>query len=151
MNLQTEPVRVLVIEDNAPDVMLIGESFREQELPFEITHLKDGEELLNRLRAETPGEAPFHLIILDLNMPKLGGLEVLSSIRANRAFSSTPILVLTSSLVPDEPDEARRLGANKYLRKPSDLYEFLTQVGAAVRELTGIASASSTAADDTVR
>jgi DNA-binding response OmpR family regulator len=140
MNPRSEAIRVLVIEDNAPDVMLIGESFREQDLAFEITHLRDGEEVLNRLKEEGSGQPSFHLIILDLNMPKLGGLEVLSSIRANREFATTPILVLTSSLVPNEPAEARRLGADRYMRKPSDLYEFLTQVGAVVRELTGLPS-----------
>ncbi len=132
---ESEAIRIFVVEDNAPDVMLIGEALREQEILFDIVHLRDGEEAILRLDNPDPGDGRFDLVILDLNMPRISGLEVLEKIRQTSAFAGVPILVLTSSLAPDEQREASRLGANRYLKKPADLYEFLAEVGNVVREL----------------
>ena len=128
-------VRVLVIDDNAPDVMLIAESLRDQGLTFEITHLRDGEEALSKLTEEPANFRLYDLIVLDLNMPRVSGLEVLSNFRAIPELSKIPVLVLTSSLAPDEQEAVRRLGADRYLNKPADLYEFLNAVGSIVKEL----------------
>jgi two-component system, chemotaxis family, response regulator Rcp1 len=125
--------RVLVVDDNAPDVVLIGESLRERGVNHTLTHCFDGEQALKMLNGSLG--VKFDVLILDLNMPKLGGLEVLAQIRSNRSLDSMPILVLTSSLVPGEQEQALKLGADKFLRKPSDLDEFLLDVGAAVQEL----------------
>jgi chemotaxis family two-component system response regulator Rcp1 len=130
-------LRILVIDDNAPDVMLIDESVRAQGLNFEMTHLSDGEDALAKLAAAPEELAAYDLIILDLNMPRVGGFEVLAQVRDNGSLNRVPILVLTSSLAPKEQDEARRLGADRYLDKPADLDEFLKAVGTAVRELVG--------------
>lgn len=132
---ESEAIRIFVVEDNAPDVMLIGEALREQELQFDIVHLRDGEEAILRLDHPQPGDGRFDLVILDLNMPRVSGLEVLEKLRQKSAFTGVPILVLTSSLAPDEQREASKLGASRYLKKPADLYEFLTEVGNVVREL----------------
>ncbi len=126
------PIRILVVEDNLPDVMLIGESLREQNIEFELTHYRDGEEALLKLHES---RQPFDLIILDLNMPRIGGLEVLERLRREKEFATVPVMVLTSSLAPEEQSDARRLGASRYLKKPADLYEFLSEVGIMVREL----------------
>lgn len=132
--LESRPARVLVIEDNAPDVMLIEESLREQKIPYQLTHFKDGEEAVNHL-SEQQELASFDIVILDLNMPRLGGLEVLQKLRENLASSKVPVVVLTSSLAADEQREAKRLGADRYIKKPADLYQFLSEVGGLVREL----------------
>jgi CheY-like chemotaxis protein len=131
------PVRILVIEDNTPDVLLVGESLREQDLAHEIVHYRDGEEALNGLNGKAPQETEFDLVILDLNMPKLGGLSLLPQLRQRPAFAEVPFLVLTSSFAPEEQREAKRLGADRYLKKPVDLYHFLNDVGRTVREMLG--------------
>lgn len=126
-------MNILVVDDNAPDVVLIGESLRERGLTYRLTHCPDGEQALRVLNGNNPHS--FDLMILDLNMPKLGGLEVLGKIRSTPRLRDLPVLVLTSSLVPGEQEEAMRLGADRFLRKPSDLDQFLLDVGAAVRDL----------------
>jgi CheY-like chemotaxis protein len=128
-------VQVLVIDDNAPDVMLISEALRDQGLTFNLTHLKDGEEAVSKLAQRSTDFHSYDLIVLDLNMPKVSGIEVLSSFRSIPELKKIPILVLTSSLAPDEQESVCRLGADRYLNKPADLYEFLAAVGSIVKEL----------------
>jgi CheY-like chemotaxis protein len=128
-------MRVVVIEDNAPDVMLIEEALAGSPTPFEIVHYSDGEEAIAGLTADASAGARPDLIVLDLNMPKVNGLEVLQRIKQEKFLSTAPVLVLTSSSAPEERQEAERLGADRYLQKPFDLYEFLNQVGGMLREL----------------
>lgn len=128
-----DSVNILVVDDNAPDVVLIAESLRERGLTYKLTHCPDGEQALRVLNGSNP--TSFDVMILDLNMPKVGGFEVLGRMRSKPALRDLPVLVLTSSLVPSEQDEAMRLGADRFLRKPSDLDQFLLDVGAAVRDL----------------
>src|SRR5438270_6270776 len=109
------PIKILVIEDNTPDVVLIGEALDEHGVAHQITHFRDGEEALAHMRNSDPHKPAYQLVILDLNMPKIGGLDVLAAIRNSPAFKDVPFLVLTSSLAPDEQREAKRLGADRYL------------------------------------
>ncbi len=134
-------MRVVVIEDNAPDVMLIGEALAGSPTPFVIVHYGDGEEAIAGLTADVSAGATPDLIVLDLNMPKVNGLEVLQRIKEENSLSNVPVLVLTSSSAPEERQEAERLGVDRYLRKPFDLYEFLDQVGGILRELIPAAKA----------
>jgi CheY-like chemotaxis protein len=110
--------------------MLVEESLSAQEIPYKITHYKDGVEALESLT--NLASPPPDVIVLDLNMPRMSGLEVLSSLRQNQALSKVPIAVLTSSLAPEERQEAHRLGADRFLCKPVDLYEYLSEVGSMV-------------------
>jgi CheY-like chemotaxis protein len=129
------PIRLLVVEDNLPDVMLIEESLREIGCAYQLTHYSDGEEAVLKLCSKPENSSEFDVIILDINMPRISGLEVLSDLRSNDSYKSVPILVLTSSLSPAEQDEALRLGASGFVKKPSDLGSFLSEVGTKVREL----------------
>ena len=131
----TVPIRIIIAEDNAADVVLVREALNAHQIPFEMTHLKDGAEAVAGLCGRQPGWNNPDLILLDLNMPKVGGLEVLSAIRKDAAFNSVPIIVLTSSPAPEEQQAARSLGVVHYLQKPSDLYEFIEQVGGAIQEV----------------
>jgi CheY-like chemotaxis protein len=128
-------LRVLVVEDNIPDVMLIEESLREMGYAFDLTHFADGEEAVSKLCTVNTGVKAFDVIILDINMPRISGLEVLSDLRSSESYRDTPILVLTSSLSQAEQTEALRLGASGFVKKPSDLFGFLNEVGGKVREL----------------
>lgn len=129
-----QALSVLVVDDNAPDVVLIRESLNEHGLDYTITHCANGREALDIL--EKRQRDAYDVMILDLNMPKVGGLEVLAKVRKMPELESLPVLILTSSLAPDEQAQAMRLGANRFLRKPADLDQFLHDVGSAVRELT---------------
>jgi len=130
---QEERLQVLVVDDNTPDVILIGESLSEKGLNHAITHCSDGKQAIEVLRDAAPGQ--WQVIVLDLNMPKIDGLQVLQTLRQTPGFERLPVLVLTSSLAPEEQAEALRLGADRFLRKPADLDQFLITVGDAVSEL----------------
>lgn len=131
--------RIAVIEDNPPDVLLIEEALRSREIKCELVHFRDGEEACTFLLRNVDN-ARFDLFILDLNMPRVGGLEVLERLRADASFQDVPVMLLTSSLSASERQEARRLGATRFIRKPADLYEFLDEVGSVASELLNFAS-----------
>lgn len=115
--------------------MLIEESLREIGFAYDLTHFADGEEAVSKLCTVRTGRKVFDVIILDINIPRVSGLEVLSDLRSSEPYKETPILVLTSSLSPAEQTEALRLGASGFVKKPSDLFGFLSEVGGKVREL----------------
>jgi CheY-like chemotaxis protein len=125
------PVKILLAEDNPADVYLIEEALREHQVPFEITVAEDGEAAIAMIVA---GKVAPDLILLDLNMPKRSGGEVLTHLREQPHCSTLPVIVLTSSDSPADREEALRLGATSYIRKPTGLDEFL-QIGAAIKQL----------------
>jgi CheY-like chemotaxis protein len=115
--------------------MLVEEALKAQAMRYTMTHFKDGVEALNALTNEAISAAIPDVIVLDLNMPRMGGLELLATLKRNRILQDVPVAILTSSLQPEEKEQARRLGANRFVRKPVDLYDFLDQVGNALRHL----------------
>lgn len=128
-----ESGRILLVEDSADDVILMRRAFRKLGIENPLDVAEDGEAaiaFLQRIIAEhvndhasLPG-----LILLDLKLPRLSGLEVLEWIRAQPAFRRSPVVVLTSSR--EAPDVARAydLGANSYLIKPVEFQSFLDLV-----------------------
>ena len=130
-----KPLTVVVIEDNVPDFLLIGEALNSEKIAHRLIHLRDGAEARSWITNLSEADLPPDLVVLDLNMPKVSGLEVLAALRSRDHLANVPVMVLTSSVAPAERDEARRLGAHWYLRKPVDLYDFLSQVGAVFRSL----------------
>ena len=129
----SDVVQILLAEDNPADVYLIEEALREHQVPFEITVAEDGEAAIAMIVA---GKVRPDLIMLDLNMPKRSGGEVLTSLRAQPHCRTLPVIVLTSSDSPTDREEALRLGATCYIRKPTSLDEFLN-IGASIKELLG--------------
>ncbi len=124
------PIHVLVIEDNDGDVKLIQQSFKECSLPVNVTVAHDGEAGL-RLLADTTYRP--HLVILDLNLPKLPGLEVLA--QANRA--DIAVVIFSSSCSPAEIKSAMELGARECIRKPSDIGAFIYAVCSMLEKWVG--------------
>ena len=125
-----EPVgvsyRILMIEDNPADVHLIREALDEQKVPYEFTPIEDGELASAHLAAiEAGAKARPDIVLLDLNLPKISGDVLLQRIRQNRSMSGTPVLVLTSSDSPRDRALVEQLGATAYLRKPSNLDQFM--------------------------
>lgn len=120
-------VRILLAEDNDGDIFLVRRALEKKGVPHELTVARNGEEaleLLDRAEKSPSSEAP-ELILLDLNLPKIDGAQVLSRIRKTNAFSATPVIVLTSSDSPKDRESALALGANVYFRKPTDLQSFM--------------------------
>lgn len=128
-----DPVKILLAEDNPADVYLIEEALREHNVPFNITVAEDGESAIAMIAA---GKVDPDLILLDLNMPKRSGSEVLSRLRGGSDSGNVPVIVLTSSDSPIDRQEALSLGATLYIRKPTGLDEFL-QIGATIKQLLG--------------
>jgi two-component system, chemotaxis family, response regulator Rcp1 len=124
---------VLLVEDNPGDVRLVEEALTEHRVQGELVVLGDGEkaiQFVEELEAKT-GPYP-ELVILDLNLPKRAGTDVLRRIRESAVWNHIPVVILTSSNAPQDRQETARLGANLYIRKPGELAEFL-EIGAVLK------------------
>lgn len=120
--------RILLAEDNDGDVFLVRRALGKRGLLHELFVAHNGEEALTWLDAhcgeEKKDSAP-ELILLDLNLPRIDGAQLLSHIRKSDSFCRTPVIVLTSSDSPKDRQMALELGANLYFRKPTDLASFM--------------------------
>jgi len=128
----TELKRILLAEDDPRDVELIMTALADYNLANEVVVTYDGEETLNYLYNRgkfqgRPGGNPA-VVLLDLKMPKVNGLEVLRQIRQDDQLKMTPVVVLTSSREEKDWVESYRLGVNAYVVKPVDFHEFVNAV-----------------------
>jgi CheY-like chemotaxis protein len=138
------PPRIVLIEDSEADVCLVREALEQCGLKFELQVFEDGERGVDFI--ETVGEHAIpipNLILLDLNLPKKGGAQVLERIRRNGACAQIPVVILTSSDSPKDKTLVADLGATEYFRKPSQLKEFM-MLGPLVQRLL-VAGKSATA------
>jgi CheY-like chemotaxis protein len=131
----TEPaaarrVEILLIEDNAGDARLAREALRDARVPNVLTWIADGAEALAYLRGEGrhAGARRPDLILLDLNIPRKDGRQVLSEIKADDRLRRIPVVVLTTSQAEEDIQNAYRLSANSYIAKPVDLDDFMKVV-----------------------
>jgi CheY-like chemotaxis protein len=124
--LEVRPVEVLLVEDNPADVELAEEGLRESRVPVSLNVVRDGEEALRYLRAEGQYATALlpDLVLLDLKMPRKGGLEVLAEMKADEILRRIPVIVLTNSDAPADILRAYDLQASCYITKPADLEEF---------------------------
>jgi len=113
----------LLAEDNPGDVRLFCEALESRAVPFELTVATDGEKAIAIVDNASPKQ--LDLIVLDVNLPRHKGDEVLRHIRSEPSLSKVPVIVLTSSAAPADQATAFWLGADLYIRKPSDLEELL--------------------------
>jgi len=129
-------LEVLLADDNPSDVYLIGEALREHGVDCMLRVASDGKDALGIISGEAPGTGSISLIILDLNLPRHDGIEILQRLRQSAWLEHIPVVVLTSSDSPRDRLMANELGATRYLQKPSNLEEFLG-LGAIFKELLG--------------
>lgn len=125
-----KPLQVLLIEDNPGDAELTRQSLAASKLTINLTVLDDGEKALAYLRKAAPyqkAERP-DLLLLDLNLPKLSGGEVLREIKTDKHLKSLPVIVLTSSEEEMEISKCYAEGANCYIVKPVDFGSFMKVV-----------------------
>ena len=138
MNAQppATPIQILLAEDNPGDVFLIREALREQGLEYELSVVEDGEAAVSfvcREGAYAEAARP-DLILLDLNLPKYGGREILRRVREIPELAHVPVAILSSSDWPKDRLDTAALGANCYIQKPFSLEEFM-EIGAVLKEL----------------
>lgn len=129
-------VEVLLVEDNPSDADLAMRAFKKYNLANKLVWVKDGEEALNFIFGDTSNKDAElrnipRVILLDLKLPKVDGLEVLKSIRADERSRMIPIVMLTSSKQETDVVESYKLGVNSYIVKPVDFKQFIE----AIREI----------------
>jgi len=120
------PLNLLVVEDNLPDALIIKEAIRKESLPVKVQIVPDGERALELILAadkDDQAECP-QALLLDLNLPKVDGFEVLRALRGSTRFRNLPVLVVTSSDSPGDRSEVAKLGAS-YFRKPVTYTDFV--------------------------
>lgn len=123
----TRPVEILLVEDNPGDVRLTREALKEGKVNNNLSVAPDGVEALAFLRKEGKysGATRPDLILLDLNLPKMDGREVLAAVKADPALKNIPVVILTSSEAEQDIVRAYDLSANCYVTKPVDLDQFI--------------------------
>jgi len=123
-------IEILLVEDNPGDARLTLEAFKEGKVLNHITVARDGVEALAYLRRQGPhsGAKTPDLILLDLNLPKKSGREVLAEIKEDEQLKSIPVVVLTTSADKEDIARAYSHHANCYVTKPVDLEQFLRAV-----------------------
>jgi two-component system, chemotaxis family, response regulator Rcp1 len=126
---------LLLVEDNPADVFLVGEALREDGLDCDLQVVDDGEQAIQFLdRVDAGAQTPPDLLLLDLNVPRIGGEQVLERMRNSQPCAGIAVVVITSSDSPRDRQKAAALGAAEYFRKPANLDEFMA-LGKVVRRL----------------
>jgi chemotaxis family two-component system response regulator Rcp1 len=115
--------KILLAEDNPGDVRLFREALYSRSIPFHLTVAEDGEKAIAIVKNSSNQQ--LDLIVLDVNLPRHKGDEVLRHVRADPSLHNVPVIVLTSSAAPADQAAATWLGADLYIRKPSDLEKLL--------------------------
>lgn len=129
-------IQILLAEDNPADVYLIQHALAENNVECSLQIAHDGREALVFLRSDdNHAENPVpDLILLDLNLPRHDGMEILQHIRRSARLEAVPVIVFTSSDSPSDRLSATQLGITRYIKKPSMLDDFLA-IGAVIRDV----------------
>ena len=128
-----KPKTILLVEDNPSDVELTRRALQKSHIANELIVAEDGQEVLDYLfdgallAGRSMDDLPA-LILLDLKLPKVDGLQVLRQIRANEHTSRLPVVILTTSSEEQDVTQSYDLGANSYIRKPVDFKQFVEAV-----------------------
>ncbi|MFT6068307.1 MAG: two-component system response regulator [Bacteriovoracaceae bacterium] len=121
----SRPAEILLIEDEQADIDLISRAFEKSKISNNLSFVRNGEEALEFLRKEgaySDVKTP-DIVLLDLNMPKMSGREILVQVKSDESLKMIPIIVLTSSDAEEDIVKSYQLGANCYIQKPIDLNE----------------------------
>jgi CheY-like chemotaxis protein len=130
-----EALRVLLVEDDPDHAELVRRGLEDYGSRLVLTHVADGESALDYLKERAPRSAPGrpHLILLDLRLPRMDGLEVLREIKSAPDLADIPCVVLTTSRAEGDMLKAYRLHANSYLVKPGDYDRFVELIAGVER------------------
>ncbi len=130
MSPTPQPINILLVEDNPGDVMLVREGLSDCKIANAMRDVSDGEMALAYLRGEGEhaGRIMPDLVLLDLNLPRMDGREVLAEIKADPRLRHLPVVIMTSSAAEADVLRSYRLQASCYVTKPLDLDQFLAMV-----------------------
>ena len=132
MKPHTRPFVILLAEDEPADAHLVKTALTENRIHADVRHVRDGREVLEYLRRQGTHTAPAscpHLILLDLNMPRMSGHECLTELKRDPTLCHIPVVVLTTSGVEHDINDSYRLGAAGFVTKPLDVDDFITAMG----------------------
>jgi two-component system, chemotaxis family, response regulator Rcp1 len=124
------PAEILLVEDNENDAVLTREGFKKCKLALNLHHVKDGEECMAFLRRQgNYSDAPTpDLLLLDLNMPRMDGREVLAEMVADETLNAIPVVILTTSAQDEEILKMYKMRCSSYIIKPVDFDQFLVVI-----------------------
>ncbi|MCU1456295.1 MAG: putative response regulator receiver domain protein [Actinomycetia bacterium] len=130
MNANSEPVDILLVEDDPGDVLITQEALADSKFLNRLSVVDNGEEALKYLRREPPYEEAIRpgLILLDLNLPRIDGREVLARVKDDPDLRRIPVVVLTTSAADEDIIRSYDLHANAYVTKPVDFDQFINVV-----------------------
>ncbi len=136
LNQNINETEILLVEDNPSDAELTLRALKRRNLSNKISVVRDGEEALEFIfctgrYAKRENTMPIKVVLLDLKLPKVSGLEVLKAIKSNEATRPIPVVVVTSSQDDHDLKEAYTLGANSYIVKPVEFENFVQSIGEA--------------------
>ena len=120
-----DKLKILLVEDDADDVQLLQEALEENKVDCELKVIMEGDKVMPYLNEA--GQLP-DIIVIDFNLPKIHGKELLVSIRSSKAFSTIPLVVLTTSASPYDRQFAQENGADTFITKPSTIQGFSAAV-----------------------
>jgi CheY-like chemotaxis protein len=124
------PHAILLVEDNPADVKITQRALRESGVPVDLIVVRDGQEAVEYLlregsHAESPGWRSPDLILLDINLPRMTGREVLERVRGTPNLRTVPVVVLTTSRRQEDVQQMYAAGANTYIEKPQEFHRFV--------------------------
>lgn len=124
--MNADLISVLLVEDDPGDVLLIREAFADYKVPNVLSTVSDGVEAMQFVRGEGEfaGGEPPDLVLLDLNLPRKSGAEVLAEIKSDPQLSTIPVIVLTTSEAEEDVLRSYKMHANAYVTKPVDFERF---------------------------
>ena len=126
---------IILIEDNPADVFLVRKALEANHIDCDLTHFEDGDRALSMLVGKEVVGNPPDLILLDLTLRRSEGLDVLLVVRNEPRLAHVPVAILTSSASPSDRRRAFEIGAVGFISKPSQLDDFLAEVGGAIYSL----------------
>jgi chemotaxis family two-component system response regulator Rcp1 len=131
-----ELFRILLVEDNAADIYLFRKALVKAEVPFELIVIEDGADALAFVRGEGKyaGRPVPDLAVLDLNLPKYEGTEVLAAMRETETLANVPVVITSSSPSPRDRAKVELFHVERYITKPPDLEDFL-KIGGVLKEV----------------
>jgi CheY-like chemotaxis protein len=122
------PIDILLIEDNDGDIMLTIEAFEESRIVNKITVIKDGKQAINFFESLDKKDKIPSLVLLDVNLPKMSGHEVLVYIKNSEKYKSIPVIMLTTSSSEKDISESYRNHVNCFITKPIDVGDFMRAI-----------------------
>ncbi|CAM2065028.1 Response regulator [Sulfidibacter corallicola] len=119
---------ILLVEDSPEDLRILRRALKRAGMDFPILHFEQGEDALRFLQRQSPAEDRPSLIMLDVNLPGIDGLEILRLLKADDRLQQIPVIMLTTTVDEHEVLECYRLGANSFIRKPLEFDQFVEQM-----------------------